>query len=242
VFLAVISGNPRSVVEQYAKSHKFEWPIFVDEFRETEKAMGFTISLQNIYECFIVDPAGKVRRASGEDKAIAEEINKLLPQAKLTFDGIAVPEKLKALARDLELGQYDPALGDLVALAQKSPKDETLQAMVDRFKSIAEAGLERARSLEGEGRKYAAYVEYAKVASWFKKTEFEKTATAAAAALKKDKEVQDEIAARQMLDQAKALLASAKKADKETAPSILGSLQKKYPTTEAAREAAKLAK
>ena len=82
----------------------------------------------------------------------------------------------------------------------------------------------------------------AKVASWFRKTEFEKAGTAGATALKKDKEVQDEIAARQMLDQAKALLASTKKADKEAAPSILQSLQKKYPNTEAAREAAKLAK
>ena len=94
VFLAVISGNPRSAVEQYAKSHKFEWPILVDENRETEKSLGFTISLQHIYECFIVDPAGKVRRAAGEDKAIADEINKLLPQARMLFDGIAIPEKL----------------------------------------------------------------------------------------------------------------------------------------------------
>ena len=236
----MVSGNPRSAVEQYAKSNKFEWPIFVDENRETEKPLGFTISLQNIYQCFIIDAAGKLHRAPAEDKAIADEINKYLPDAKMLFDGIKVPDKLKSLARDLELGQFDPGVGDLAALALKSPKDEAIQAMYEKFKPMAESGLERGKALEQEGKKYAAYVEYAKVAAWFKKTDYEKTATAALTSLKKDKEVQDEINARQMLDQAKALLSSGKKGDKESAPAVLAALQKKYPNTEAAKEAAKL--
>ena len=107
---------------------------------------------------------------------------------------------------------------------------------------MAEGGLERGKALEGEGKKYAAYVEYAKVATWFKRTEYEKTATAALAPLKKEKEVQEELAAKQMLDQAKALLASSKKAERESAPGLLAVIQKKYPNTEAAKEAAKLAK
>ncbi len=242
VFLAVNSGNPRNIVEQYAKSNKFEWPIWVDDQRETEKPLGFTISLQNIYQCYIIEPSGRLRNGPAEDKAIADEVNKLLPQAKMVFDGITVPEKLKAIARDLELGQYDPGLGQLAGLAQKGPKDiqETAQAMYDKLKPLAEQGLERAKAAEGEGKKYAAYVEYARVAAWFKGTEYEKTAAAAMAPLKKDKEVQEELAAKAMLDQAKALLASSKKADKESAPALLAALQKKYPNSEAAKEAAKL--
>ena len=240
VFLAVNSGNPRSGVESFAKSTKFEWPILIDEARETEKQLGFTISLQNIYQTVLVDPEGKLHRIASEDPAIAAEVNKHLPQAKMFFDGIKVPDKLKPLARDLELGQYEPGIAELAAVALKSPKDEAIQAMYEKFKSIAEGGLERGKALEGEGRKYAAFVEYARVAAWFKKTEYEKTATAAMAPLKKDKEVQDEINARQMLDQAKALLSSSKKGDKESAPVLLAALQKKYPNTEAAKEAAKL--
>jgi hypothetical protein len=158
----------------------------------------------------------------------------------MIFDGIKIPDKLKSLARDLELGQYDPGISDLAAIALKSPKDEAIQAMYEKFKSLAESALERAKALEGEGKKYAAYVEYAKVAAWFKKTDYEKTATAALTTLKKDKEVQDEISARQMLDQAKALLSSSRKGDKESAPAVIAALQKKYPNTEAAKEAAKL--
>ena len=157
------------------------------------------------------------------------------------FDGITIPEKLKSLARDLELGQYEPGVAELAAIAQKPSKEqEAAQAMYEKFKPMAEGGLERAKAFEGEGKKYAAYVEYARVAAWFKKTEYEKTATPALAALKKDKEVQDELAAKQMLDQAKSLLSSGKKGDKESAPALLAALQKKYPNSEAAKEAAKL--
>lgn len=229
-------------MESFAKSTKFEWPILIDEARETEKQLGFTISLQNIYQTVLIDPEGRLRRIDSEDKAIADAVNQQLPQAKMFFDGIRIPDRLKPLARDLELGQYEPGIAELAALAQKSPKDEAIQAMYEKFKPIAEGGLERGKASEGEGKKYAAYLEYAKVAAWFKKTEYEKTAAAALGPLKKDKEVQDELAARQMLDQARALLSSSKKGDKESAPALLAVIQKKYPNTEAAREAAKLGK
>lgn len=242
VFIAVNSGNPKKTVEEYAKSNKFEWPIWVDENRETEKPFGFTISLQNIYQAFLIDPAGKLHRAPADDKGAADAINAQLPQAHMVFEGITLPEKLKALARDLELGQYDPGIAELAALAAKGPKDlqEAASAMYDKLKPLADSGLERAKAFEGEGKKYAAYAEYARVAAWFKKTDYEKTATAAMAPLKKEKDVQDELAAKQMLDQAKTLLSSSKKAEKESAPALLAALQKKYPNTEAAKEAAKL--
>lgn len=243
MFVAVNSGNPKNVVEQYAKSNKFEWPILVDEARDTEKQLGFTISLQNIYQSALIDPSGKLHRIGSDDKTTADAINRHLPEAKFFFDGLTIPDKLKPLARDLELGQYDPGVSELAALAQKSSKDqEAAKAMFEKFKPLAEGGLERAKAFEGEGKKYAAYAEYARVASWFRKTEYEKTAAAAMTPLKKDKEVQDELAAKQLLDQAKALLGSTKKADKESAPALLALLQKKYPNTEAAREASKLAK
>ncbi len=243
VFIAVNSGNPRSVVEEYAKSNKMEWPIWVDEQRETEKPFGFKISLQNIYQWTIIDPEGRLHRAPFDEKAIAEDVDKYLATAKMTFDGISVPEKLKPMARELELGQYDPNLADLAGLAAKGPKDlqPAAQAMYEKLKPLAESGLEKAKSLEAEGKKYLAYVEYARVAAWFRRTEYEKTATAAMAGLKKDKEVQDEIAAKGLLDQARSLMSSSKRADKESAPALLAMLQKKYPATEAAKEAAKLA-
>jgi hypothetical protein len=243
VFVGVNSGNPKNAVEQYAKSNKFEWPILVDEARETEKQLGFTISLQNIYQSALIDPAGKLHRIGSDDKDMADAINRHLPEAKFLFDGVTIPDKLKPLARDLELGLYEPGVAELAAVSLKTGKDQpAAQAMYEKFKPIAEGGLERAKAFEGEGKKYAAYVEYAKVAAWFKKTDYEKAATAALAPLKKDKEVQDELNAKLMLDQAKALLASSKKAERESAPALLAALKKKYPNTEAAKDAEKLAK
>lgn len=242
VFIAINSGTSRSTVEGYAKSNKMEWPIWVDEQRETEKPFGFKISLQNIYQWYVIDPEGKLHGAPFEEAALRADIDKYLATAKMTFDGVTIPDKLKPLARDLELGQYDPYLGELAALAAKGPKDiqSAAQAMYEKLKPLAESGLAKAKALEGEGKKYLAYVEYAKVAAWFKRTDYEKTAAAALATLKKDKEVQDEIAAKAMLDQAKSLLSSGKKGDRESASVLLGMVLKKHPDTEAGREAAKL--
>ena len=242
VFIAINSGTPKSAVEEYAKSNKMEWPIWVDDQRETEKPFGFKISLQNIYQWYVVDPEGKLHSAPFEEAALRTDIDKYLATAKMTFDGVTIPDKLKPLARDLELGQYDPNLADLAQIAAKGPKDiqSAAQAMYEKLKPLAESGLEKGKALEGEGKKYLAYLEYSKVAAWFKRTDYEKTAMAALAPLKKDKEVQEEIAAKAMLDQAKSLLSSSKKGDKESASVLLGMVQKKYPSTEAGREAAKL--
>jgi hypothetical protein len=243
VFVAVNSGNPRSAVEAYAKPNKFEWPILVDERNQTEKQFGFTISLQNIYQWILVEPGGRARPMGANDLAgIKANVDRELSGAKMLFDGVTIPEKLKPMARDLEIGLYDPAIADLAALVAKAPKDvgEAATAMYAKLQPLAEKGLEAAKALEAEDRKGAAYFEYARVASWFRKTDYEKTATAAMAVLKKEKPVQDEIAARQMLEQAKAMQASGKKADAAAARGVLAALQKKYPATDAAKEAAKL--
>jgi len=242
VFIAVNSMNPKSVAQEYAKSTGLDWPIFVDEMGETQKQLKFRISLQNIYQWRIMDPEGKLHIAPFDEKALKDEIKNQMASAKMTLEGITVPEKLKSIARDVEWGLFDPAISEIAMLSAKGPKDlqESAQAMYDKLKPIAESGLERAKSLEGEGKKYPAYAEYAKVASWFKKTDYEKAATAAMLVLKKDKDVQEELAAKGLLDQAKALLSSPKKADREGAPGLLAALQKKYPNTEAAKEAATL--
>jgi hypothetical protein len=239
VLIAVNSGNPKSAVESYAKDVKLEWPILVDEAGETEKAYGFKISLQNIYQWVIIDPEGKIRPVGADDKRAEQAIKDLLPQAKMFFDGVAVPEKLKPLAREIELGNYDPAVGELAGLSQKGPKDlqEPAKAMFEKLKPLAEGGIERAKAAQG----WAAYQEYERVAAWFKKTEYEKAATTAMAELKKDKAVKDEIAARQLLDQARTLLGSSKKAEQAQAQGLLQACAKKYPETEAGKEAARLA-
>jgi len=239
VLIAINSGNSKSEIESYAKDVKFEWPILVDEANETEKAYGFQISLQNIYQWVVIDPEGKVHPVGADDKRAEQMIRDLLPQAKMIFDGITVPDKLKPLAREIEMGNYDPAMGEIANLSLKAPKDlqEAAKAMYEKLKPMAEGGIERAKAAQG----WAAYKEYERVAAWFKKTDYEKTATTAMTELKKDKAVKDEIAARQLLDQARGLLASSKKAEKAQAQGLLQACAKKYPETEAGKEAAKLA-
>jgi hypothetical protein len=237
VFVAVNSGNARGDVEGFAKSTKFEWPLLVDDQRRTEKAFGVgEISLQNIYQWVVLDPEGK--RQGGDVKAA---IDRLLPSAKMLFEGIDVPAPLKPLARDMELGFFDGAaqVASLAAGSNKTLK-EPATAMWEKLKPVAEGGLERAKALQAEGKSWLAYREYEKVAVGFKKTDYEKPAAAALAELKKQKDVKDELAAQQLLDQARKLLATGKKADVATAQQIIAAIEKKYPDSETAKEAARL--
>jgi hypothetical protein len=243
VFVAVNSGTAKSEVEGYAKETKFEWPILVDQSREFERAyMKTEISLKNIQKAVLVGPDGHARAAIPAPNVLKKAIDELLPMAKMTFDGVAVPTKLKAAADDIELGMFETGIPQ-VFVAQKAGKElgEAAKAMVDKLKELADGLTAKAKEHEAAGAKYAAWLDYGRIATWFKGTEFEKPAAAAQAELKKDKGVQDEIAAQQMLAQAKALLSSGKKADKPTASGVLASLQKKYPATEAAKEASRLA-
>ena len=238
MFIAVNSGQPKGSVESYARETKFEWPILVDEARETEKQAGFEISLQNIYQWLVVDPQGGIHKAGGSQEGAEALIMKFLPSAKLLFDGVDVPDRLKPLARDVELGIYEPGVAEIAALSARSgPLAEAAKAMYEKLKPTAESGLERGKAAKDGGQPWTAYKEYEAVASAFRKTPYEKAATAALSELKKEKAVRDELSARQLLAQAKALRATGRKNDGAQAQAVVQVLQKRYPETEAARAA-----
>lgn len=239
VFIAVISGVGKSEVEGYVKSTGFEWPVLVDESRATEAAYGEKISLSNIYQWNLVDPEGEQGRG-----VVKDFIDQNLSRAKFLFDGVAVPARLRPLAQEIEMGHYEPFVAELAAAGQKGSKEvqEAAKAMFDKLRPLAEKTLEAAKAFEANKQLFLAYQEYAKVAAWFKKTEYEAPASKALAPLKKEKEVQQELAAQQLLAQAKALRASSKKPDQAQAAAVLQALMKKYPGTEAAKEAERLSK
>ena len=237
------SGNSKSSVEGYVKSTNFEWPVLVDESRATEKAYGISISLQNIYQWIVVDPEGNSSAVGSSVERVQTLVNQLLPKAKLFFEGIDIPARLKAQAAAIELGQFVPGISAVASLAKRGGSSEIATAAVEMFKRLipmAEAGLERAVALEAEGKKFAAYKEYERVARWFKKTDYEKTASKKISTLKRDKTVRTEITAMKALDQAKSLLASKRTSDKKKGKAYLQAIAKKYPDTEAGKEAARL--
>ena len=237
------SGTSKTSVEGYVKSTNFEWPVLVDESRATEKAYGISISLSNIYQWFVIDPEGNTTRVGASADRARQLVDQYLPQAKLLFEGISIPDKLKAPAGAIELGQYAPGIAMIAALAKRGGTSEVAKAAVEmysRLSPMAVAGLERAAALEVEEEKFAAYREYDRIARWFKKTDYEKTATKKISTLKRDKTVKTEIAAMRMLDQAKALLGSKRSSDKKKGNAYLQAIAKKYPDTWAGKEAARM--
>ncbi len=240
VLIGVVSGQSKADVERYVKETEFQWPVLVDEQRATEKAFGVSkIGLQNIYQWVIVDPEGASRVTGPDAKTAEKAIQDLLPRAKNVFDGIALPEALKPLARQLEMGIYDATICELITHSKKGPKDvrESAQAMYKKLEPLAAEAIDRARAAGG----WAAYKEYESVQAWFRGSEHEKTATAALAALRKDKEVKAELAARTSFDQARALLDSSDKAEQAQGKTLLRQCAKRHPDTEAGQKAAKLA-
>lgn len=245
VFIAVNSGNSKSAVEGYAKGTGFEWPILVDESRATERAYGIAISLSNIYQWFVVDPGGALHQVGSSADGARLLVDRYLPSAKLFFDGIDVPEKLKPHAQAIEMGTFEPAVAVIAALARRKSSSEAGSAAVEMYKrlsAVAEEGLKRAAEHEEAGRLFAAYTEYDRVARWFRKTDHEKTAAKKLSTLKRDKSVKEELAAQKMLEKARSLLVSKRTSDQKSARAYLQAIAKKYPETEAGKEAARLAR
>lgn len=221
------------------KSTGFTWPVLVDAKNETERAYGTQISLSNIYQWYVVAPDGQYTRYGGGEAQAIAGVDRLLPQAKFLFDGIEIPAKLKPLADEIEFGTYTPHIATVASLAQKGPKSikAAAAAMFEKLKPMAESGIERAKAFEGEGRKFAAYREYERVAAWFKKTDYEKTASKAISALKRDKDVKKELSAQKLLARARAMLGTGKKRDAQQGVAICRMIEKKYAGTETAKEA-----
>ena len=113
------SGNSKTSVAGYVKSTNFEWPVLVDESRATEKAYGISISLQNIYQWIVVDPEGNSAAVGSAVERVKTLVDQLLPKAKLFFDGIDIPARLKPQAAAIEMGQFVPGIAAVASLAKR---------------------------------------------------------------------------------------------------------------------------
>jgi hypothetical protein len=239
----VNSGNPRSAVEEYAKSTGFEWPILVDEYRETEERYGRKISLSNVYWFFVVAPDGTFQEF-GADLGRAEgHLQALLPGARTLFDGLAVPPELRPVARRLEAGQMGEPVRELFRVLEKdeSGLGEAANQLYSRVAPLGEARLKRARERKAAGDKPAAYDGFAGVERDFPGTPMAREAQKEARSLLQEREVREELHARGLLDQARAALARGK-AGKAQAQAILEGLLRSNPQTPSSSTARRLLK
>ena len=240
VFIAVNSWNSCASVEEYAKATKFEWPILVDELRETEGKYGRKISLSNVYWYFVVAPDGTYREFGADQGAVENHIQELLPRARMLFGGIEVPPELRPIGRRLENGQLGDPVQDLFQIVMKDSSElqEAANKMYSRVLPLGESRLKKAKELEARGDKVGAFDGFCGVARDFPRTPMAQEAQKGAEGLRKEKEVREELNARGLLDQARSIQGKGKSGQAQ-ARAILEGLVRSFPRTSSG-EAARL--
>lgn len=243
VFIAVNSGNPKSAVEEYAKSTGFEWPILVDEDRETEERYGRKISLSNVYWFFVVAPDGTCQEFGADLGRTEAHLQALLPGARGLFDGLTVPPELRPATRRLEAGQLGEPVREIFRVLEKddSGLGEAARRLYSRVALLGEARLKRARDRKAAGDKPGAYDVFAGVERDFPGTPMAREAQREVRLLFQEREVREELHVRGLLDQARAAL-SRGKAWKAQARTILEGLIRSNPQAPSSSTARRLLK
>jgi hypothetical protein len=242
VFIAVNSGNPRAVVEEYAKSTKFEWPILVDELRETEAKYGRKISLSNVCWFFVVAPDGTYQEFGADVGRAEKHLQELLPKARTLFDGIRVPPELRPVTRRLEAGQRGEPVHELFKIALgESAESEPARKMFERLQSQGDARLKRAGELKEKEDRVGAFDAFSDLERDFPGTPLAREAHMEVEKLRPDKDVRAELQARGILDQARAALGKGKPG-RAQAKMLLEGLIGSFPKAPSAETARRLLK
>jgi len=239
----VNSGNCRDAVEEYAKATKFEWPILVDELRETEGKYGRKISLSNVYWFFVVAPDGTYQEFGANQGEAEKHLQAILPKARMLLDGIAVPPELAPVGRRLEAGRLGDPVQTLfeILLKEKSEFSEAARKMYSRVLPLGESRLKRARELEARGDNVGAFDGFCGIARDFPKTPMAQEAQKGLEGLRKEKEVRQELNARGLLDQARSVQRKGKGGQVQ-ARAILEGLVRSFPQAPSAEAAHMLMK
>lgn len=241
VFIAVNSGNDPKAVEGYLKSVNCDWTALADVDRSFEKASNVpTVSLQNIWQARIITPSGALVQANPGD--LAASVKEHLPKAAWKVDPKIVPESMKPAWKAMEFGDY--AMASAVVKRTIQSKDEKTKAAAEAMDKAITADLESlltaAAAAEKNGDKWLAYKNFDQAATSFKGHPKATEAATAAKKLAADKDLKDEIKAWAVLERAKTMLASRNRQEQRSGQSMIESVAKQYPDTEAGRAAAKM--
>ncbi len=238
VFIGVNSGTNAASISAYARRVGITWPMIDDASRELETRMGITpIGLDNIKQVAFISADGRVQR--GDWTNVPGTIERALQGASWQVDPAKIPAELKSAWRAIEVGQYAAAARD-VTKSLKSGDQETKQAAESLF-AIVKTDLDKDTNAAwafGEAKDYyRAHVAMTQLQERFKGYEIPEKILNSSKWLAKQKSVTDEAAAQELLQEAKPLLGSPITAVKKSAVSRLNNVLKRFPDTEAAKEA-----
>lgn len=240
-FIGVNSGNPRGVVDAYAREVGCNWPIIVDPLRTFEKAAEVNeISLQNIYQVRLLTPKGDL--VPGDPRDLERSAERALAGAKWNVDPANIPTSLRSAWQAIEFGDF-PAGATLVRKGLNSGKADVKEAATalnayvqqELQKILGEANKEKEA-----GNVWPAYKLYQRIGERFAGYEVPPEAAAAKKSLAADPQVQKQLVAQKTLDAIRKSLASTSPAAKRGATTRLKKLAEDAAGTDAAQEAENL--
>lgn len=236
-FIAIGAADPLPDVMAYVRGTKLQMPSFADTFGVMEKRYGQHISLQNIYHFRVIGPDGKI---VGYDMK-PETIEAALQKVTWKYKDAGYDPKLNNIIELLEWNQYEPAVKQLKPLT-KAPKGvgESATKLMDAVKAEGKGWLDEADKAK-ESDPVAAYDLYVKVAAVFAGDDMAKTADAAAKAMKTNKAVSDELAARTMYQSVNGAMTKATLNQRAQVVAFCQQIAKKYPAAPTGKKAADLA-
>jgi hypothetical protein len=211
-------------------------PAFADALSVMETRYGQQISLSNIHQTRVIDPAGKVVEYRFEEAAI----EKALEGAKWKYRGEG-DRKLDAALVPLEMGRYAEGVQKLKPFLKRKDTAEAAQKVYEQVKAEVQGWVSEAEACKGSDP-VKGYDLYAKAVAAFGRTE--EPGPAAAAGLKalgEDKAVKSELAARKDFAKVNAAMSRATAQQKGEVARFCHDIVKKYRGTPTAEKAKALA-
>ncbi|TWT50188.1 Thiol-disulfide oxidoreductase ResA [Rubripirellula amarantea] len=238
MLIAVNSGSSPAEVAQYVKRNRLKIPVIIDQDRSLEKQAGVgTISLNNIFQAYLIDGEGNSRRMSGGD--IPAAMQAAAQTASWNVDPVGIPPTMIPLWRQIEFGNYAPAAKSLTRFRRDRKPDvkaaaERLQSYVDDKIAIA---LSEAESAVAADDSWLAFKKYEEVNEHFAGYELPDVVDSELNRLADDGLVAKELAGRKLWRLAQSIIESGR-AKPARVTAMMSKIIKDHPGTEAARMAA----
>lgn len=236
-FIAIAAGDTAGEAKAYLKRTGLIMPIFADKLSLMEKLYGTKISLNNIYQFRVIDPAGNVVGYSMDKQTI----DRALAGVKQPYAAQDYHKDLADVVAALNMDMHSISMRQLRRYL--SSKDEAVKASAEALSTAvveqAKGWVQQADALV-ETDPLQASILYDRASDLFPKENFGKDARTKLKALMSSPAVKNETAARKMYAK---MIGAIDKMKPDQTPELIAFAEKiaeKYPDTPTGKRCADL--
>lgn len=237
-FIAIAAGDTADEARAYLKRTGLDMPIFADKLSLMEKLYGTKISLNNIYQFRVIDPAGNIVGYSMDPQSI----DKALAGVKLAYEAQDYHAELADIVTALNMDMHSAAMRELGRYLNS--KDEAVKASAEALSAAvveqAKGWVQQADVLVETDPLQAGRL-YSQASDLFAREEFGKDARTKLKDLMSSPAVKSETAARKSYAK---MIRAIDKMKPEQIPELIAyakSIAEEYPDTPTGKRCADLA-